>query len=83
MREGSSMVKASARFWVEAALAVVGGALGLLTVVWRDWIEAILGVEPDGGDGSLEWGIATLLLAASLTFGLLARAEWRRRTALA
>jgi hypothetical protein len=40
---------------------------------------AIFGVEPDGGDGSLEWAIVIVLMAASLTLAFVARAEWRRR----
>jgi hypothetical protein len=67
---------------VEAALAALTGALALLTLVWREWIEAIFRVEPDSGDGSLEWAIVIVLFVGSLTFSLVARAEWRR-TALA
>jgi hypothetical protein len=73
--------KAGAWFWVEAILAPMTGALGLLTLVWQEWIEAIFRVDPDGGDGSLEWAIVAVLFAATLTLMLMARAEWRRRTA--
>jgi hypothetical protein len=75
------MAKAGLRFWVEAVLAAVTGVLGLLTLVWREWIEAVFGVSPDGGDGSLEWAIVLVLFTASLTFTSVARAERRRRIA--
>ena len=34
-------------------------------------------VDPDHGNGALEWLIVTLALAFAVAFGLLARAEWR------
>jgi hypothetical protein len=66
------------RFWVEAVLAVVTGLLFVLTLVTREWIELLFGVDPDGGDGSLEWAIVAALGVVTLTLSVLARAEWRR-----
>jgi hypothetical protein len=66
------------RFWVEATLATMTGVLFVVTVVSREWIEAIFGVDPDGGDGSLEIAILAILLVASVAFSVFARAEWRR-----
>jgi hypothetical protein len=71
-----------ARFWVETVLATVTGALLLLTLVWHDWVERIFGVEPDGGDGSLEWLLVGGLLVLSVTSAALARLEWRRSAAV-
>lgn len=73
---------ARARFWIEAALATITAVLFLVTLVWREWIEAVFRVDPDGGDGSLEWAIVGALFAASVTLGVMARAEWRRRAVL-
>jgi hypothetical protein len=66
------------RFRVEAALAALTGALLLLTLVSREWIEVLFGVDPDGGDGSLEWAIVGALLVTTVVFTALARTEWRR-----
>jgi hypothetical protein len=66
------------RFWIETALAAVTTIVFLVTLVWREWIEAVFGVDPDGGDGSLEWAVVGALLAASVTLSVMARAEWRR-----
>ena len=68
------------RFWVETALAVAAGVLAVATLVNDEWIEAVSGFEPDGGDGSLEWLVVTGLAAATAVLGLLARIEWRRAT---
>lgn len=70
-----------ARFWAEAALAFLTASLFVLTLVTREWIELLFGVEPDGGDGSLEWAIVGTLFVATFTFSALARAEWRRAAA--
>lgn len=67
------------RFWIEAVLAGLSGFLCLLTLVWRDWIEAILPVQPDEHSGALEWLIVAALFAATAVFATLARSTWRRR----
>lgn len=72
-----------ARFWVEAVLAGLAAVLFVVTLISREWIEIVFGVDPDGGSGSLEWAIVGVLLVAALVLGALARAEWRRRPALA
>jgi hypothetical protein len=71
------------RFWVEVALGTLTGLLCVLTVATREWIELLLGVDPDGGSGALEWAIVAVLLAATITFSGSARAEWRRARAVA
>jgi hypothetical protein len=76
-------VKAShrPRFWVEMALSVASGLLGLVTLVWRDWIEIVFGVDPDHHSGTLEWVIVFALLLIAVITGVLARAEWGREQA--
>ncbi len=65
-------------FWVEAGLAALSGCLFVVTVVWRDWVELIFKVEPDNGNGSLEWTIVLSLAVMTVVLGLLARREWHR-----
>ena len=69
------------RFWVEATLGCLSGFLGLLTLVWRDWIEGVFGWDPDKHSGSVEWLVVVVLLALAVFLGGLARREARRRTA--
>lgn len=66
------------RYWIEIGLGVANGALLLLTLVTREWIEVLFGVDPDGGSGALEWVIVTSLALATLAFSALARRERRR-----
>lgn len=68
--------KLTMRFWLEAGFAGLSGFLLVLTLMWRDWIEAVFGLDPDGGSGSTEWAIVATLLAATLVATLVARAEW-------
>ena len=66
------------RFWIETILATLSGALTIITLISREWIEFLFGVDPDSGSGTLEWGIVLLLLVIALVFGTLARATHRR-----
>jgi hypothetical protein len=66
------------RFWIEASIAGAALFLGLLTLVWRDWIEAVFGVDPDNHSGALEWLLVAGLLVVAAVVGIVARFEWRR-----
>ncbi|SES49277.1 hypothetical protein SAMN04487983_107718 [Streptomyces sp. yr375] len=66
------------RFWVETALGAVSGLLFLVTLIWRDWIELVFGVEPDAGSGAVEWLIVAVAALVTVLCVLGARAEWRR-----
>jgi hypothetical protein len=66
---------------VKVALAVTSAFLALLTLVVPDWIEAVFHVDPDGGNGSLEWLFVAVFVVATAVFTLMARVELRTRTA--
>jgi hypothetical protein len=66
------------RFWLETGLAGLTGALAIVTLFWRDWIEALTGFDPDHHNGSAEWAIVTGLAVLCLALSLAARSEWRR-----
>ena len=66
------------RLWVELVWGLLGAVLFSVTLVTREWIELIFGVDPDKGSGALELAIAFGLLAVSIVSGLLAAREWRR-----
>jgi len=66
------------RYWFELSLAVLAGALAVLTLVNREWIELVFGVDPDEGSGALEWGIVFALGGVALISAVVARAERRR-----
>lgn len=70
------------RFYTEAALAVATFVLTVVTLINQEWIEAVFGVDPDHGNGSLEWIMVGILAVATVVFGLLALSE-RRRASLA
>jgi hypothetical protein len=74
--------RSRARIDLETAIALIAGTLGVLTIFWRDWIEAVTGWDPDYYNGSLEWLIVAALLAVSAVFGVAARRDWRLRSAL-
>jgi hypothetical protein len=70
--------KVRARFWLEFSLASLCGFLAVLTLWWRDWVEALTGFDPDHHGGSFEWTIVAGLFLFCVAVGFAARAEWRR-----
>lgn len=66
------------RFWIEAALASLFTVMAVVTLINSEWIEAVFGVEPDGGSGALEWAIVVVLGVAAIGSAILAQREWRR-----
>jgi len=75
------MVHVRRRMWIEVALAATSVVLLIITAAWSDWIEAVFGIDPDGGNGSLEWAIVVVLAVSAVTLPLMARSEWRRARA--
>ena len=67
-----------ARFWIEAVLAALTIVLFVLTLVTRNWIELVFGVDPDASSGALEWLIVGGLFVLAVAFSAMARVEWRR-----
>jgi hypothetical protein len=66
------------RFRIELVIAGAATLLGLLTLVWPDWIEGVFGVEPDGHSGGLEWLVVVALVGVAALMAGAARFEWRR-----
>lgn len=66
------------RFWLETAVGSVTGVVGVVTIFWSDWIEAIFRFDPDKGNGSAEWLVVLVLLIITVALGTGARLEWRR-----
>ena len=65
-------------FVVRLVLAVASAALLVVTLVWHDWVEVVFRVDPDRGNGWLEWLIVAAAIGLTLTFSVSARQEWRR-----
>jgi DMSO/TMAO reductase YedYZ heme-binding membrane subunit len=66
------------RFWLESILGSITGVVAVVTVFWHDWIEAVLGVDPDKGNGSAEWLVVLILLILTVALAVGARLEWHR-----
>jgi len=64
---------------IEVVLAAILGIATILTAVWPDWIEGMLGLDPDGGNGTTEWWIVVVLAVATVAVAALARRDLRAR----
>ncbi len=62
---------------IEVALALLSLGLLVLTLAWSDWIEALFRIDPDHGDGSLEWAVVGLTAVSAVVFSGLAAHRWR------
>ena len=81
--KGAENVNPHIRFWIEVALATFAAGLAILTVITREWIEVLFGVDPDHGSGALEWAIVAALFITSIVLALVARWERKRHIGLA
>jgi hypothetical protein len=67
---------------IETGVAALAAFLAVLTLISREWIEFLTGWDPDGGSGTLEWGIVVVLAAIAVGLSLRARADWRKVQAI-
>jgi hypothetical protein len=77
--EGDVMEKfraLSGRTRVDVVAAALFGFLTVLTLVVPDWIEVVFKVEPDGGNGSLEWLVVAGMALVAAAFAVDARRTW-------
>jgi hypothetical protein len=76
-RLGARLRRSKVRAQLEAIIALCAGILGILTIFWHDWIEALTGWDPDQHNGTAEWVVVVGLLAVAVVMGLVARRHWR------
>jgi hypothetical protein len=80
MTKAVSEISPRMRYRLEVTGATVIGLAAAITAIVPDWIEEVLHVDPDGGNGSLEWLIVAALALATVTLSALAWRERRRLT---
>jgi hypothetical protein len=56
--------------------AGLAASLGLLTIFWHDWIEAIFKLDPDNHSGAAEWITVTALVVVAVACATFARLDW-------
>jgi hypothetical protein len=66
------------QFWAALVLGGLSEVLAVLTLITREWIEIVFGVDPDGGNGDLEWAIVVITAVTAIVCLGYARVEWRR-----
>ena len=71
------------RLGAEITVSLLSTGFALLTFAWPDWLEVALRVDPDGGNGAVEWAIVGLFAVVALLSLVLARLEWHRLRSVA
>lgn len=74
---GANLGPSKFRAALESVIAFSAGSLGIVTIFWHDWIEALAGWDPDRHSGAAEWLIVAALLLAAAIAGIAARRDWR------
>lgn len=70
---------------IEIVLSALLGTATIVTAVWPAWIEGLLGLEPDGGNGKTEWWVVAVLAVITVAAAALAHRDLRvvrRRTSI-
>lgn len=80
MVSGPTDERLARRARIQLILTIVCLALTVLAALVPAWIELTTGLDPDHGNGDLEWLLAVAFGAASVVFGVL---TWRTRRRLA
>jgi hypothetical protein len=55
---------------VEALSSATLGLLVMVTIAFPRWLEAVTGVDADGGSGAVEWAVVCFCAAGALATGL-------------
>ena len=63
--------------YAQIALSLLTGILSIGTILWRDWIETLVGWDLDRHNGLLEWVIAATLGMAMMQVAATLR-TWER-----
>jgi len=66
------------QYWAALVGGGISAALALLTLISREWIEFVFGVDPDHGNGGLEWAIVAVTAISAVICFWWARVEYKR-----
>lgn len=71
-----------AMVWVELVAGLIGAVLLALALLSPHWMELFVGLSPDAGDGSAEYGVALSWASVSVLMFALAGRTWRKHVRL-
>jgi hypothetical protein len=69
----------SGMVWLELVAGLMSVVLLVLALLSPHWVELLVGLSPDAGDGSAEFGIALLWAIVSALMFALAGRTWKKQ----
>jgi hypothetical protein len=70
------------RLWLEAGATILAVLFTLVTIAMPAWLEFLFGLDPDNGEGWVEFGVTLALGGVALISATLAVRDYRRRRLL-
>jgi hypothetical protein len=70
-------MRVGGRLLTEAAVTLVA-LLAIFTVFFPDWIELVFGIDPDGGNGLVEWAFILVPALIAVASAAVACRRWNR-----
>jgi hypothetical protein len=71
MSAADDQARLARRARLELVFALISAGLTAMAAIIPVWIESLTGLEPDGGNGELEWLLAVAFGVVSIVFGVL------------
>ena len=80
---GYTTLKLNRIFWAEVGLSASCAALAVMTAIWPEWMELVLHIDPDAGNGAAEWALLAVFALLAVVGIVAARGELYRARARA
>lgn len=67
-----------ARFLTGAAVPAAISFMAVLTAIRHNWIELLFGIDPDAGNGALEWTFVLVPALIAVASAVVAYRKWNQ-----
>jgi len=76
-RRNRRLMSGARRLQIKGVATIAFAITAALTAIWPDWIEVAFQVDPDHGNGSMEWAIVAVLGLFAVCAAMLTWRDYR------